>query len=410
VTASRSADGSFSGGVYLNGANDDTYLISIADGPAGAQTLTVRWSVVVKVGSGGAGVGAGATTSGTSAATLLQGADQAAAAEDDFWAGRCRLDALTVASAQGDKEVLDAAAGAVLSTISATRNYLLADAAGQTLKPVAGSAADILVGQAFAQASRRREALKEFQRITAVEPANAAAAAGLGLVSDPGYTWTDGGDRPAVRVAGLTDINTWAKALIERMNFKGVIKGFADRTFRPDLQIRRDEAVTMVDRVLGLEAEAKSRANDQLPYSDASSIAAWARGYLVYALRNGIITGYNDNTVRPNDPVRRSEMAALAGRVDDRTRTAIDDMELEGLLTRVDPGDPGVLHLRLDAPVEGAAGSSPASADTVLTMALNPSIYGHSRSLGLLELKPGSRVRVITGDAGTVGYIEVLGP
>lgn len=49
----------------------------------------------------------------------------------------------------------------------------------------------------------------------------------------------------------FTDISThWAEAEIERAASLGWIKGYTDRTFRPNQHITRAEAMTMINRVL----------------------------------------------------------------------------------------------------------------------------------------------------------------
>ncbi len=462
--AQRATDGSFSGSVDLPPAAGDLYLVNVATGQLADYILTTQWSLAVRV-------AAPASTVPDPLAASFEAAGKAAIAGDIYVAGSAYVDALRAATDRGDRVAEGRAVDGLLTLTAGSRDYLAMDAVRQALgglTPGAAAQAEASAGQSFARAYKRREALQAFSGALADDPANTAAAAGLRLVNDPTYVWVDPGEAPRVMVTRLSDIDIWAKLVIERMSFKGVIKGFSDGTFRPDQQVRRDEAVAMVDRVLGLESEAKTRAGDPLPYTDAATIGdwargyvatayvhslvdlresrfrpadsatraevavmlvsglgsaadqaarslanerttfaddaripAWARGYLVYAVRNGVLTGYTDNTVRPNDPVKRSEMAALAGRIDDRTTTAIDGLELVGTLVKAEPGEPGGVWVR-------AAGEAPDSSGSERTLAFNPSFYAAGRSVDLSALKPGDRVRLITGEAGAVVYLEVL--
>ncbi|WP_341347168.1 Ig-like domain-containing protein [Paenibacillus sp. FSL H3-0469] len=53
--------------------------------------------------------------------------------------------------------------------------------------------------------------------------------------------------------AGFSDIaGHWAQAAIERMSQAGIITGYEDGTFRPDQTLTRAEAVTIVNRALGM--------------------------------------------------------------------------------------------------------------------------------------------------------------
>lgn len=51
--------------------------------------------------------------------------------------------------------------------------------------------------------------------------------------------------------------------------------------------------------------------NPQLNFKDSGNIPAWARGYVARAIEEGIISGYSDNTFRPSKEITREEMASL---------------------------------------------------------------------------------------------------
>ncbi|NLL04394.1 MAG: PKD domain-containing protein [Clostridiaceae bacterium] len=53
----------------------------------------------------------------------------------------------------------------------------------------------------------------------------------------------------------LTDINGhWAEGYIKLLSSKGYIKGYLDKTFKPNNNIKRSECTALINRVLGLEA------------------------------------------------------------------------------------------------------------------------------------------------------------
>ena len=47
-----------------------------------------------------------------------------------------------------------------------------------------------------------------------------------------------------------------------------------------------------------------------LTFNDAASVAGWARSHVQSLVGQGVISGY-DNQLRPNDPVKRSEVAKM---------------------------------------------------------------------------------------------------
>ncbi|MFC5648108.1 S-layer homology domain-containing protein [Paenibacillus solisilvae] len=89
-----------------------------------------------------------------------------------------------------------------------------------------------------------------------------------------------------------------------------------DAVLQADKPATRLFATTLLVKALGLEAEAKAKVNTQLTFKDENKIPAGSVGYVAVALEKGVITGYNDNTFRPNQPVTRAELAALLDRTD----------------------------------------------------------------------------------------------
>ena len=76
-------------------------------------------------------------------------------------------------------------------------------------------------------------------------------------------------------------------------------------------------AATLLVKALGLEADATAKVNTQLTFKDEDKIPAGSVGYVAVATEKGIVTGYDNNTFRPNQPVTRAELAALLDRTDE---------------------------------------------------------------------------------------------
>ncbi|MEW6423530.1 MAG: Ig-like domain-containing protein [Bacillota bacterium] len=169
----------------------------------------------------------------------------------------------------------------------------------------------------------------------------------------------------------LRDIeNHWAQEAMVAMYMAGMVRGYPDLSFRPEASVKKEEAVAMLIRMLGLEQEkAKTRparevfgefpawaqnslalavergvitpaelagwrANEPasryevatwlvraaglqpetsmtLPFLDAFGIPWQYRAYVAAAYQNQLMVGYPGNVFRPNQPVKRAEMAAL---------------------------------------------------------------------------------------------------
>lgn len=108
-------------------------------------------------------------------------------------------------------------------------------------------------------------------------------------------------------IAGFTDIEQhWARDSVIQLVNKGIVAGYGDYQFQPNNQITRAEAVVFMTRAFQLRAG--NRVQD---FSDLSA-SHWARFDVLAAASRGIVRGYPDGTFRPNDPVTRAEMAAMA--------------------------------------------------------------------------------------------------
>jgi hypothetical protein len=79
---------------------------------------------------------------------------------------------------------------------------------------------------------------------------------------------------------GFVDIEgSWAKAHIQAVQAAGIMKGYADGTFKPNKVLTRAEAVTIINRILGrgpLEGVKTS------PWKDVQP-SHWAYGDIVEA-------------------------------------------------------------------------------------------------------------------------------
>lgn len=89
---------------------------------------------------------------------------------------------------------------------------------------------------------------------------------------------------------------------------KGVISGFADGTFKPNLTVTRAQAAMMLGRALNLNGEPRNTKFKDVPAKVTGS------GYIAAAVEKGIISGYADGTYRPYDSVTRAQMAIFLNR------------------------------------------------------------------------------------------------
>lgn len=101
----------------------------------------------------------------------------------------------------------------------------------------------------------------------------------------------------------------WAKAEIELLASKGIINGVAERRFAPERTINRAEFTALLVRSLNLE-ETNS---DEWSFNDVKP-GAWYEAEVNRALSAGLITGYSDDTFRPERHISREELSVLMHR------------------------------------------------------------------------------------------------
>ncbi|TSC57163.1 MAG: AAA ATPase [Candidatus Peregrinibacteria bacterium Greene0416_62] len=88
---------------------------------------------------------------------------------------------------------------------------------------------------------------------------------------------------------------------------RGIVEGYPEGDFRPDIVVNRAEAVAMLLRATGMQSDISE---DPLPFSDIPE-DAWYREILRTAVAGNIIEGYADRTFRAGDPITRAEAAKI---------------------------------------------------------------------------------------------------
>lgn len=105
------------------------------------------------------------------------------------------------------------------------------------------------------------------------------------------------------------EIPDWAKGAINAAVGKGIAKGYADGTFRPDKTITRAEMAVMIDKALALP-----KSGQPSGYKDAGKIPTWA----VQSIRNtktaGLLAG-SGGMFRPGAVANRAESTAVLGKL-----------------------------------------------------------------------------------------------
>ena len=108
---------------------------------------------------------------------------------------------------------------------------------------------------------------------------------------------------PVFAQTAFSDVsnNYWAKDFIQDLSERGIIKGFPDRTFRPDAPVTRAEFAAMIRSV----NKAKTRA--AVGFADVPS-NFWAKGAIAEAYEMGWMSGYPGSVFRPMQQIPRVQV------------------------------------------------------------------------------------------------------
>jgi len=98
----------------------------------------------------------------------------------------------------------------------------------------------------------------------------------------------------------------WAYSYILDLARQGIIKGYADDTFRPSATVTRAEFAKMICLAMGWPLDGASRES----FSDVAK-SSWTYSYVETARAHGAISGYPDGTFKPNKNVTRAEIAKI---------------------------------------------------------------------------------------------------
>jgi len=194
-------------------------------------------------------------------------------------------------------------------------------------------------------------------------------------------------------LSGISDANKiadWAKPSVAMLVKLGVIDDSAP--FSPLSDADRLDVAIMLVNALGYQAEAAAKANAKLEFKDAHLIPAEYVGHVKVAVDHKLITGYDDKTFRPNQAVKRVEMAVMLGRADRLIDKEKED-EVKGVVKSVNATGNSL--------VVTAGGK-----DVTLTLAQEASIFIDNREKSLADLTVGMKVEVKLNRDGKVVYIE----
>lgn len=127
---------------------------------------------------------------------------------------------------------------------------------------------------------------------------------------------------PAASPAGFPDVaaGSYCAAAVDWAAENGIVTGHDDGAFCPDLPLTRQQMAAILYRYISGKGYADGlETADLSPYTDADQVDAYAREAMAWAVGAGIILGTGADTLTPNGPSTRAQVAVILMRLDQWT-------------------------------------------------------------------------------------------
>jgi hypothetical protein len=138
------------------------------------------------------------------------------------------------------------------------------------------------------------------------KPDNPVTRAEFMVMTNRAFSFTNTAD------INYTDVKSsdWFAPEVAKAQAAGYISGFPDGSMKPNNQISRQEAASMLARALQLDTTVANPLN----FTDADSIPAWSKNAIAAMVKANCISGYPDGSFKPANSISRAEAAVMIGR------------------------------------------------------------------------------------------------
>lgn len=98
----------------------------------------------------------------------------------------------------------------------------------------------------------------------------------------------------------------WAKGVLSAAKARGILKGDEKGFMDGQATATRAEVITMLARVASVHSD-----KVLTRFADGATVPSWAAASVSGMVESGLLTGYEDNTLRVNEPITRAETFTL---------------------------------------------------------------------------------------------------
>lgn len=189
-------------------------------------------------------------------------------------------------------------------------------------------------------------------------------------------------------------VPAWAENGNKREIIVAVQRGLIvpdENNFNATASASRAWVAQLMVRMINKNYEASQSTSQSLPFKDADLIPSWAVGYVDTAFRYKLLSGYPDNSFRPNQTVTRAEMVSMLSRSEQYLNL----------------GDTMLLAKVVDIAGQNMTVAVGGTAKTVSITNQTWVLGNNGQVLGLTNINKNDAVRLVLNGL-SVKYIEVL--
>lgn len=131
--------------------------------------------------------------------------------------------------------------------------------------------------------------------------------------------WRQAGEPTPVETASFEDVaaDSWYADAIAWASSKGIVGGYGNGLFGANDPITREQLASMLQRFAEYNDADTSARGDLTSFNDGTAVSTWAQEPVQWAVGEGLLGGFEDNTLRPQGQATRAQVASLLQRIYD---------------------------------------------------------------------------------------------